>query len=180
MKTVNISAKREKSLTQRNTLTHPNQLYFIFSFNIKGLQIRKGNIRIFRLGYYVITPRRGLALDIFYVMSFQLFALYWIFYLFFNALIWCTFLLFLLLDNSRVFHFSPRLTWRDIQALIVSTAQITSPVDEGWKRNGAGFHFNHKFGFGRLDADAMVEAAKIWQNIPAQRKCTAASGFDHQ
>lgn len=75
---------------------------------------------------------------------------------------------------------NPRLTWRDVQALVVSTAQITSPVDEGWKRNGAGFHFNHKFGFGRLDADAMIEAAKTWQNLPAQRKCTAASGFDHQ
>jgi len=75
---------------------------------------------------------------------------------------------------------NPRLTWRDIQALIVTTAQITSPVDEGWKRNGAGFHFNHKFGFGRLDANAMVEAAKTWVNLPPQRKCTAASGFDHQ
>lgn len=75
---------------------------------------------------------------------------------------------------------NPRLTWRDIQALIVTTAQITSPVDEGWKRNGAGFHFNHKFGFGRLDANAMVEAAKSWVNLPPQRKCTAASGFDHQ
>lgn len=75
---------------------------------------------------------------------------------------------------------NPRLTWRDIQALIVTTAQITSPVDEGWKRNGAGFHFNHKFGFGRLDANAMVEASKSWVNLPPQRKCTAASGFDHQ
>jgi len=75
---------------------------------------------------------------------------------------------------------NPKLTWRDIQALIVTTAQITSPVDEGWKRNGAGFHFNHKFGFGRLDANAMVEAARNWDNLPPQRKCTAASGFDHQ
>ena len=86
--------------------------------------------------------------------------------------------------SSSVLHISlfdsPRLTWRDIQALIVTTAQITSPVDEGWKRNGAGFHFNHKFGFGRLDANAMVEAAKTWVNLPPQRKCTAASGFDHQ
>nr|XP_002162190.1 PC3-like endoprotease variant A isoform X2 [Hydra vulgaris] len=75
---------------------------------------------------------------------------------------------------------NPLLTWRDVQALIVHTAQITSPVDEGWKRNGAGFHFNHKFGFGRLDANAMVNAAQSWKNLPAQRKCTAASGFDHQ
>jgi len=75
---------------------------------------------------------------------------------------------------------NPRLTWRDMQHLIVNTAQITSPVDEGWMKNGAGFHFNHKFGFGRLDADALVEAAKGWQNVPTQRMCTAYSSFDEQ
>ena len=75
---------------------------------------------------------------------------------------------------------SPKLTWRDLQHLIVNTAQITSPVDEGWMKNGAGFHFNHKFGFGRLDADALVEAAKVWQNVPAQRTCTAYSSFEAQ
>ncbi|XP_065649727.1 PC3-like endoprotease variant B isoform X2 [Hydra vulgaris] len=75
---------------------------------------------------------------------------------------------------------NPLLTWRDVQALIVQTAQITSPVDEGWKRNGAGYHYNHKFGFGRLDAEAMVNAALTWVNLPQQRKCTAAAGFDHQ
>jgi len=75
---------------------------------------------------------------------------------------------------------NPNLTWRDVQALIVNTAQITSPVDDGWKRNGAGYHYNHKFGFGRLDADAMVTAAKTWKTLGPQRKCTAASGFDHQ
>lgn len=75
---------------------------------------------------------------------------------------------------------NPKLTWRDVQAVIVTTAQLTSPVDEGWKKNGAGFHFNHKFGFGRLDGLAMVNAAKSWVNLPPQTKCTAASGFDHQ
>lgn len=70
--------------------------------------------------------------------------------------------------------FSPQLTWRDVQHIIVHTAQLTSPVDEGWMQNGAGFHFNHKFGFGRLDAGKMVEAAKRWVNVPPQRKCTGA------
>ena len=69
------------------------------------------------------------------------------------------------------------MTWRDIQHLVVNTAQITSPVDEGWMKNGAGFHFNHKFGFGRLDAAAMVEAAVKWQKVGPQKKCTAAAGY---
>ena len=58
--------------------------------------------------------------------------------------------------------FSPQMTWRDVQDLIVQTALKTSPLDDGWKVNGAGFHFNHKFGFGRLDATAMVNKAGEW------------------
>ena len=81
---------------------------------------------------------------------------------------------------KRTFFLSPKLTWRDLQHLIVNTAQITSPVDEGWMKNGAGFHFNHKFGFGRLDADALVEAARVWQNVAEQRTCTAYSSFEPQ
>lgn len=70
---------------------------------------------------------------------------------------------------------SPNLSWRDVQHLIVNTAQVTSPVDEGWVDNGAGFHFNHKFGFGRLDAGKMVDAAKRWKNVPKQRICAGPS-----
>jgi hypothetical protein len=73
--------------------------------------------------------------------------------------------------------FSPNLTWRDVQHIIVHTAKLTSPVDDGWRTNGAGFHFNHKFGFGRLDADAMVETAKKWRGVGAQKQCTGASSF---
>ena len=69
------------------------------------------------------------------------------------------------------FNISPNLTWRDMQHLIVETAQMTSPVDEGWMKNGAGKHFNHKFGFGRMDAAKMVERAKTWPNIPTQKTC---------
>lgn len=75
------------------------------------------------------------------------------------------------------------MTWRDVQDLIVQTALKTSPLDDGWKVNGAGFHFNHKFGFGRLDATAMVNKAGEWADtgwtLPPHRKCTAASSFDH-
>lgn len=73
-----------------------------------------------------------------------------------------------------------RLTWRDVQHIIVRTAKLTSPVDDGWRTNGAGFHFNHKFGFGRLDADAMVEMAKSWTNVPAQRICTGAASIEER
>lgn len=67
--------------------------------------------------------------------------------------------------------FSPNLTWRDVQHIIVETSQKTSPLDEGWKKNGAGKEFNHKFGFGKLDAMRMIEKAKSWENVPKQRVC---------
>ena len=66
---------------------------------------------------------------------------------------------------------SPNLTWRDVQHLIVETSQVTSPLDEGWTTNGAGKRFNHKFGFGRLDVNRMVEKALVWKNVGAQRTC---------
>jgi len=76
---------------------------------------------------------------------------------------------------ALVLQANPNVSWRDVQHLIVNTAQVTSPVDEGWVDNGAGFHFNHKFGFGRLDAGKMVEAAKNWKNVPKQRICAGPS-----
>ncbi len=79
----------------------------------------------------------------------------------------------------ELFH-SPELTWRDVQHLIVNTAQVTSSVDEGWVSNGAGFHFNHKFGFGRLDASRMVNLAKKWKNVGRQRKCQGPSSSSPQ
>jgi len=77
--------------------------------------------------------------------------------------------------TALVLQANPNLTWRDVQHIIVNTAQVTSPVDEGWMDNGGGFHFNHKFGFGRLDAAKMVEAAKNWKTVPKQRICSGPS-----
>ena len=70
--------------------------------------------------------------------------------------------------------FSPRLTWRDVQHVIVESSQVTSPLDEGWKTNGAGKRYNHKFGFGRLDVSKMVNKALTWKNMEKQRICHGA------
>ena len=63
------------------------------------------------------------------------------------------------------------MTWRDVQHIVVHTAKKTSPLDEGWKTNGAGLHFNPKFGFGKMDAFAMVKAGLKWKNVPPQHIC---------
>ncbi|XP_012557310.1 uncharacterized protein LOC100202203 isoform X1 [Hydra vulgaris] len=64
-----------------------------------------------------------------------------------------------------------KLTWRDVQHIIVETSLMTSPLDEGWRRNGAGKWFNQKFGFGRMDAASMVEKADTWSNVAEHRMC---------
>eukprot|EP00731_Ephydatia_muelleri_P010773 Em0005g1359a len=62
----------------------------------------------------------------------------------------------------------PSLTWRDIQYLIVYTANPNILSSAGWKMNGAGRQFHLNFGFGAIDAEAMVTRAKHWITVPAQ------------
>ncbi|KAL6040850.1 Proprotein convertase subtilisin/kexin type 7 [Balamuthia mandrillaris] len=65
---------------------------------------------------------------------------------------------------------NPNLTWRDVQHVIVRTSRKEGldrgPNRDGWKQNGAGLWFSHDFGFGLLNAEAAVEAAKSWKNVP--------------
>ena len=69
---------------------------------------------------------------------------------------------------TRVCFFSPSLTWRDVQYLIVYTANplLTNSTDT--EINGAGLAVSHQYGFGVMDAEAMVTRAKHWVNVPSQ------------
>ncbi|XP_034943298.1 neuroendocrine convertase 1-like [Chelonus insularis] len=64
------------------------------------------------------------------------------------------------------------LTWRDAQHLVVKTSEY-NPLkhNPGWKKNSAGFWFNPRFGFGLMNAHALVYAAANWTNVPEKRKC---------
>jgi subtilisin family serine protease len=57
---------------------------------------------------------------------------------------------------------NPDLTWRDVQAILMTTAVKNDPNDGDWFTNAAGYHVNHKYGFGRVDAQAAVDAALTW------------------
>ena len=39
----------------------------------------------------------------------------------------------------------------------------------GWQTNAASLRFNSRFGFGLMDAEAMVNQAKEWRNVGEQR-----------
>lgn len=72
---------------------------------------------------------------------------------------------------ALVLQANPKLTWRDMQHLVVETADLTSPLDPGWRSNGAGHHYNAKFGFGVLNALKLVEKALKWKTVPKQHVC---------
>ncbi|CAH3029089.1 unnamed protein product, partial [Porites evermanni] len=76
----------------------------------------------------------------------------------------------------------PKLTWRDVQHIIVRAAKpITSPNREtrwrrdkpSWNRNSAGLLVSSDFGFGLMDAKKMIEYAKKWRTVPRQLSCEA-------
>jgi len=60
---------------------------------------------------------------------------------------------------------NPDLTWRDVKQILMATAVKNDPSDSDWTTNGAGYHIDHKYGFGRVDAQAAVDAAQSW--VPA-------------
>ena len=42
-------------------------------------------------------------------------------------------------------------------------------MDGDWFTNGGGLKVSPKFGFGALDAEAMVTRARRWINVPSQQ-----------
>ena len=109
-------------------------------------------------------------------VSFQFIVLY-IMYILYYISLWCILPGSLIQQNTV--HYSPNLTWRDMQHLTVLTSKRNSLFDpyrkHHWKYNGAGLEFNHLFGYGVLDAGAMVDLAQKWKPLPERFHCTAGS-----
>ena len=62
----------------------------------------------------------------------------------------------------------PELTWRDVQYLVIHSARAVASDDAGWVVNGAGLRVHHRYGFGNLDAELLVENSKNWTLVPQQ------------
>ncbi|KAJ1180119.1 hypothetical protein NDU88_005343 [Pleurodeles waltl] len=63
------------------------------------------------------------------------------------------------------------LTWRDMQHLVVQTSKPIHLNANDWITNGVGRKVSHSYGYGLLDAGAMVSLAKNWTTVGPQRKC---------
>lgn len=60
---------------------------------------------------------------------------------------------------------NPSLTWRDVQYILVENATIIDANNAGWTQNGAGKSINHAYGFGGVDAKALVQGAQNWVTV---------------
>ncbi|CAN9506834.1 unnamed protein product [Ophioblennius macclurei] len=63
------------------------------------------------------------------------------------------------------------LTWRDVQHLLVRTSRPVHLKADDWKTNAAGHRVSHLYGFGLVDAEAMVLEAAKWRTVPPQHTC---------
>lgn len=70
---------------------------------------------------------------------------------------------------------NPNLTWRDMQHIVVRTARPEHLIASDWQTNGVGRNVSHSFGYGLMDAYAMVKLAKDWVTVPDQHKCEIAA-----
>ncbi|XP_031704092.1 proprotein convertase subtilisin/kexin type 6 isoform X1 [Anarrhichthys ocellatus] len=64
------------------------------------------------------------------------------------------------------------LTWRDVQHLLVKTSRPVHLKADDWKTNAAGLRVSHLYGFGLVDAEALVLEATKWRTVPPQHTCS--------
>lgn len=73
---------------------------------------------------------------------------------------------------SHALREKPDLSKRDIEFLLIQTANTNLHSSVKWRKNAAGYKFNEKIGFGAIDLDALKVAAKTWAHVPEKHVCT--------
>jgi kexin len=79
---------------------------------------------------------------------------------------------------ALVLEANPTLTWRDVRAILAQSARMNDAADiAGWHNTGGSvvYHFNHKYGYGLVDAGAAVSLAGNWPKFPAQKIYTSTA-----
>ena len=66
---------------------------------------------------------------------------------------------------------NPKLTWRDVHHLVVRTARQANLKANDWVTNAVGRNISHSFGYGLMDALAMVNLAKVWRRVGDHHRC---------
>lgn len=63
---------------------------------------------------------------------------------------------------------NPNLGWRDVREVLMRSATVNQPTHPDWFTNAAGFHFNHDFGAGLINAEAAVALGTNHVNLGTQ------------
>jgi len=72
---------------------------------------------------------------------------------------------------------NPSLTWRDVQHIMIRTSRAGNLQAPDWKMNGVGRKVSHNYGYGLMDAEAMVRLARRWRTVPIQQSCEVVSPY---
>ena len=67
-----------------------------------------------------------------------------------------------------------------MQHIVVLTSKQKNLNDREWITNGVGRKVSHWFGYGLLDASAIVDYARDWTNVPRQTKCEMRFKMDKE
>ncbi|KAK3097564.1 hypothetical protein FSP39_010877 [Pinctada imbricata] len=76
---------------------------------------------------------------------------------------------------ALVLEANPQLTWRDVQYITMLSANPEPMVDGNWITNGMGRKVSLRYGYGLMNATAMVERAIKWVNVPPKHICSTVS-----
>jgi proprotein convertase subtilisin/kexin type 2 len=77
---------------------------------------------------------------------------------------------------ALVLEAKPNLGWRDVRLILAQSARINDATDAGWTTGATTpvYNFNHKYGFGVIDAAAAVTLASTWSNVGSELTSTTA------
>ncbi|KTW26570.1 kexin KEX2 [Pneumocystis jirovecii RU7] len=71
---------------------------------------------------------------------------------------------------ALVLSVRPKLTWRDLQALIRISAVPVNLHEYGWEKTHSGLLFHDFYGYGKLDASLIIENAKKFKHLKPQAR----------
>ena len=80
----------------------------------------------------------------------------------------------LIVTHIHIAFCSRNLTWRDMQHLVVRTSSNAKLNSDDFVVNAVGRKVSHRFGYGLLDAFALVDLARRWRTVPPQHVCIQA------
>ncbi|GFO36220.1 furin-like prohormone convertase [Plakobranchus ocellatus] len=76
---------------------------------------------------------------------------------------------------ALVLEANNQLTWRDVQYITLMTARPEPIRDGQWVTNALGRKVSLRYGYGLMDASAMVDLALDWINVPQKHECVISS-----